>query len=142
MTVAESILKIRQVGINKETTYTCYVTEKRKPDRPGRRKKELLLPANPRRWKRSWTRICCMRIRRMIRKTARTITKYGLIALPIVDHDAMVGIVNSLTMPWLSCRKRRRKISASWPVSIPMRRLLLWHDGIGACEEPYSWLRS
>ena len=29
MTVAESILKIRQVGINKETIYTCYVTEKR-----------------------------------------------------------------------------------------------------------------
>ena len=30
MTVAESILKIRQVGLNKETIYTCYVTEKRK----------------------------------------------------------------------------------------------------------------
>ena len=30
MTVAESILKIRQVGLNRETIYTCYVTEKRK----------------------------------------------------------------------------------------------------------------
>ena len=30
MTVADAILKIRQVGINKETIYTCYVTEKRK----------------------------------------------------------------------------------------------------------------
>ena len=29
MTVAESILKIRQVGLNRETIYTCYVTEKR-----------------------------------------------------------------------------------------------------------------
>ena len=29
-TVAEAILKIRQVGINKETIYTCYVTEKRR----------------------------------------------------------------------------------------------------------------
>lgn len=28
MTVADAILKIRQVGINKETIYTCYVTEK------------------------------------------------------------------------------------------------------------------
>ena len=27
MTVADAILKIRQVGINKETIYTCYVTE-------------------------------------------------------------------------------------------------------------------
>ena len=33
MTVAESILKIRQVGLNRETIYTCYVTEKRKLDR-------------------------------------------------------------------------------------------------------------
>ena len=30
MTVAEAILKIRQVGLNKETIYTCYVTEKRR----------------------------------------------------------------------------------------------------------------
>ena len=30
MTVEEAILKIRQVGINRETIYTCYVTEKRK----------------------------------------------------------------------------------------------------------------
>ena len=30
MTVEEAILKIRQVGINKETIYTCYVTEKKK----------------------------------------------------------------------------------------------------------------
>ena len=30
MTVAESILKIRQVGLNKATIYPCYVTEKRK----------------------------------------------------------------------------------------------------------------
>ncbi len=27
MTVEESILKIRQVGLNRETIYTCYVTE-------------------------------------------------------------------------------------------------------------------
>ena len=30
MTVADAILKIRQVGINKETIYTCYVTAKKK----------------------------------------------------------------------------------------------------------------
>lgn len=30
MTVEEAILKIRQVGINKETIYTCYVTEKKR----------------------------------------------------------------------------------------------------------------
>lgn len=30
MTVAEAIAKIRRVGVDKETVYTCYVTEKRK----------------------------------------------------------------------------------------------------------------
>ena len=30
MTVADAILKIRQVGLNRETIYTCYVTEKKK----------------------------------------------------------------------------------------------------------------
>lgn len=30
MTVEDAILKIRQVGINRETIYTCYVTEKKK----------------------------------------------------------------------------------------------------------------
>ena len=30
MTVEDAILKIRQVGLNRETIYTCYVTEKRK----------------------------------------------------------------------------------------------------------------
>ena len=30
MTVEEAILKIRQVGINRETIYTCYVLDKRK----------------------------------------------------------------------------------------------------------------
>ena len=30
MTVAEAILRIRQVGLNRETIYTCYVTEKKK----------------------------------------------------------------------------------------------------------------
>lgn len=29
MTVAESILKIRRLGLNRETIYTCYVTEQR-----------------------------------------------------------------------------------------------------------------
>ena len=58
MTVADSILKIRQVGLNRETIYTCYVTEQR----------HLIGQVD--------------------------IKKYGLIALPIVDHEnCMVGIV-------------------------------------------------
>ncbi|MSR94904.1 magnesium transporter [Clostridiaceae bacterium 68-1-5] len=94
MTVADSILKIRQVGLNRETIYTCYVTEKRKliglVD-----VKELLTTSE------SKTIEEIMETNTLYAYTtddqedvARTITKYGLIALPIVDHEmCMVGIV-------------------------------------------------
>lgn len=94
MTVAEAILKIRQVGLNRETIYTCYVTEKRtligQVD-----VKELLTTGE------SKTIEEIMETNMLYAHTtddqedvAKTITKYGLIALPIVDHERrMVGIV-------------------------------------------------
>lgn len=94
MTVADAILKIRQVGLNKETIYTCYVTEKRKlvgvVD-----VKELLTTSESK----SMEEI--MESNMLYGYTtddqedvAKVITKYGLIALPIVDHEmCMVGIV-------------------------------------------------
>lgn len=94
MTVAEAILKIRQVGLNRETIYTCYVTEMRtligQVD-----VKELLTTSE------SKTIEEIMETNMLYAHTtddqedvAMTITKYGLIALPIVDHERrMVGIV-------------------------------------------------
>ena len=94
MTVEDAILKIRQVGLNRETIYTCYVTEKRKligvvdikdllTTGEARLIEEIMDPT--------------MRYARTTddqEDVARTITKYGLIALPIVDHEmCMVGIV-------------------------------------------------
>jgi len=94
MTVAEAILKIRQVGLNRETIYTCYVTEKKKLI--GQVDvKELLTTSE------SKTIDEIMETNMLYAHTtddqedvAWTITKYGLIALPIVDHEmCMVGIV-------------------------------------------------
>lgn len=94
MTVEEAILRIRQIGLNKETIYTCYVTEKRKligvVD-----VKELLTTSE------SKTIEEIMNINVLYGYTtddqeevASQIRKYGLIALPIVDHEmCMVGIV-------------------------------------------------
>ena len=94
MTVAEAILKIRQVGINKETIYTCYVTEKRKligsvdvKDllTTGENKViEEIMETNP------------LFVRTLDDKedVANTIHKYGLIAIPVLDQEmCMVGIV-------------------------------------------------
>ncbi|WP_346708298.1 magnesium transporter [Massilistercora timonensis] len=94
MTVAESILKIRQVGINKETIYTCYVTEKRKLI--GQVDvKELLTTSESKTIEEIMdTNLLYAHTTDDQEDVANIINKYGLIALPIVDHEfCMVGIV-------------------------------------------------
>lgn len=94
MTVEEAILKIRQVGINKETIYTCYVTEKRKLI--GVVDVKDLLTAGESRLIEE-----IMNENVLYAKTlddqevvASMIRKYGLIAIPIIDHEnCLVGIV-------------------------------------------------
>ena len=94
MTVAEAILKIRQVGLNKETIYTCYVTEKRKligyVD-----VKELLTTRESKLIEEIMeTNLLYAHTTDDQEDVVRMITKYGLIALPILDHEnCMVGIV-------------------------------------------------
>ena len=96
MTVEEAILKIRQVGINRETIYTCYVLDKRKligvVDI-----KELLTSSD------NWTMEDIMTTNFIYSYTsddqeevARKMRNYGLIAMPILDHgERMVGIVTA-----------------------------------------------
>ncbi|CUX41940.1 magnesium transporter [Clostridium sp. C105KSO13] len=94
MTVADAILRIRQVGINKETIYTCYVTEKRKLI--GAVDVKDLLTAGESRL------IEEIMDENVLSGTtlddqedvAKTIKKYGLVAIPIIDHEnCLVGIV-------------------------------------------------
>ena len=95
MTVEESILRIRRQGVDKETIYTCYVTE-------GRRLlglvtvKDLLL-ANE-----DDIPVKDIMLTNMISVTthtdqeevARMFSKYNFLALPVVDtENRMVGIV-------------------------------------------------
>ena len=94
MTVADAILKIRQVGINKETIYTCYVTEKRKLI--GQVDvKELLTTSESKTIEEIMdTNLLYAHTTDDQEDVANIINKYGLIALPIVDHEfCMVGIV-------------------------------------------------
>ena len=95
MTVGESILRIRRQGIDKETIYTCYVTE-------GRKLlglvtvKDLLLADNDE------TPIRDIMLTNIIYATtstdqeevARLFSKYNVLALPVVDmENRMVGII-------------------------------------------------
>ena len=94
MTVADAILKIRQVGINKETIYTCYVTEKKKligmVD-----VKDLLTAGESRKIEEIMDdNVLFARTLDDHEYVANMINKYGLVAIPIIDHeDCLVGIV-------------------------------------------------
>lgn len=94
MTVADAILKIRQVGINKETIYTCYVTEKKKLI--GIVDVKDLLTAGESRTIREIMDENVLFARTLDDQeyVANMINKYGLVAIPIIDHeDCLVGIV-------------------------------------------------
>lgn len=94
MTVADAILKIRQVGINKETIYTCYVTEKR--HLIGMVDVKDLLTAGESRTIEEIMDENVLYARTLDDQedVAKTIKKYGLVAIPIIDHEnCLVGIV-------------------------------------------------
>ena len=95
MTVEESILRIRRQGVDKETIYTCYVTE-------GRRLlgivsvKDLLLCPDDETLVQDimLTNIISVDTHTDQEEVAKILTKYSFIALPVVDKDGrMVGIV-------------------------------------------------
>ncbi len=94
MTVEEAILKIRQVGLNRETIYTCYVLEKRK----------LIGSISLRELLTSGDNRIIEEIMETNRPDVNThddqeyvvslISNYNLVAIPVVDNDMrMVGIV-------------------------------------------------
>ena len=95
MTVEEAILRIRRQGFDKETIYTCYVTQGRQLMGIVTVKDLLLCPDDE-------TLVSDIMLTNFIsvdtltdqEEVARTLTKYSLLALPVVDKDnRLVGIV-------------------------------------------------
>lgn len=94
MTVEEAILKIRQVGLNKETIYTCYVTEQRKLIGVVSLKELLTTGDNHLVEEIMETNVFYVHTHDDQEEVATLINKYDLIALPVVDKEMrMVGIV-------------------------------------------------
>ena len=96
MTVEEAILRIRRQGVDKETIYTCYVTDNDKTLLGLVSVKDLLLCSDDE------TRIKDIMLTNIIsvttqddqEKVARMLSKYNFLALPVVDtENRMVGIV-------------------------------------------------
>lgn len=94
MTVEDAILKIRQVGLNRETIYTCYVLEKRKLI-GAVSLKELLTSGDNRTIEEIMEdNVLYVNTHDDQEEVVNLISKYNLIAMPVVDTDMrMVGIV-------------------------------------------------
>ena len=94
MTVEDAILKIRQVGLNRETIYTCYVLEKRKLI-GAVSLKELLTSGDNRTIEEIMEdNVLYVYTHDDQEEVVNLISKYNLIAMPVVDTDMrMVGIV-------------------------------------------------
>ena len=96
MTVEEAILRIRRQGVDKETIYTCYVTDHDRTllglisvkdlllaDDDETRLKDIML-----------TNFICVTTQDDQESVARMLSKYNFLALPVVDgENRMVGIV-------------------------------------------------
>ena len=95
MTVEEAILRIRRQGVDKETIYTCYVTEGRKliglvtvkdlllTDDDETRVKDIML-----------TNLISITTHTDQEEVVRMFDKYNFLALPVVDgENRLVGIV-------------------------------------------------
>ena len=95
MTVEESILRIRRQGIDKETIYTCYVTQDR--TLVGLiTVKDLLLAENDEMLIRDMmiTNLISVTTHTDQEEVAQMLGKYNFLALPVVDNEnRMVGIV-------------------------------------------------
>lgn len=94
MTIKETMKHIKEVGIHKETIYTCYVLENRRLIGIVPAKDLMTLDDNTFIQDIMETEIISVGTHTDQEETARLFSKYDLLALPVVDLDnRMVGII-------------------------------------------------
>ena len=94
MTIKETMKHIKEVGIHKETIYTCYVLENRRLIGIVSAKDLMILDDNTFIQDIMETEIISVGTHTDQEETARLFSKYDLLALPVVDLDnRMVGII-------------------------------------------------
>ena len=94
-TVEESLELIRRVGIDKETIYTCYVTDNQNRLEGIVSAKDLLLsPLNKKIWEIMTENVISVNTGDDQEEIARMFGKYDFIALPVTDNEnRLVGII-------------------------------------------------
>ena len=93
-TVEESFARIRQVGLDKETVYTCYVTDHRRLLGVVTVKRMLLSSYETRIRDIMETNLLTVKTSEDKEVVAQMFSRYGLTAVPVMDNDDyLVGIV-------------------------------------------------
>lgn len=96
MTVEEAILRIRRQGVDKETIYTCYVTDTQRHLMGMVTVKDLLLAEDDETPIQDimFTNLIYVTTSTDQEEVAQMLSKYNFLALPVVDNESrMVGIV-------------------------------------------------
>ena len=96
MTVEESILRIRRQGVDKETIYTCYVTDSSRTLLGIVTVKDLLLAEDDEMLIKDImsTNVIAVSTKADQEEVAQMLSKYDFLALPVVDgENRMVGII-------------------------------------------------
>lgn len=94
MTVRQAMLHIKEVGIHKETIYTCYILENRKLIGIVSAKDLMTLDDDTVIEEIMETEIISVNTHTDQEEVARQFSKYGLLAIPVLDTgNLMVGIV-------------------------------------------------
>ena len=95
MTVQQAFTRIRNVGVDKETIYTCYVTNPKKELLGIVTVKDLLLASYEEKIKDVMlTNIIYVNTTEDQEAVARSFDKYNFLALPVVDNEKrLVGII-------------------------------------------------
>ncbi len=96
MTVEEAILRIRRQGVDKETIYTCYVTDTERKLLGTVTVKDLLLADDDETPVRDimFTNVIFATTSTDQEEVARMLSKYNFLAMPVLDSESrMVGIV-------------------------------------------------
>ena len=94
MTVSEAFEKIRKVGVNKETIYTCYVTENRRLIGVVTVKDLFMADEDAKIFDIMETNIISVDTHEDREVVANMFAKYDFLALPVTDKDSrLVGIV-------------------------------------------------
>lgn len=97
LTIEDAFDKIRRIGVNKKTVYTCYVTDNKKKLIGVVTVKDMLLsPKNELIANIMNQNVICAFTLDDKEQVALTFSKYGYLALPVVDKEyRLVGIVTS-----------------------------------------------